>query len=267
MAAESSTSPAVGRALDVLTYLAAHTRAVPAAAIARDLEIPRSSLYHLLTVLTQRGFVTYLPEARGYTLGAAAYHLTSAWSQHEELERLARPVMRGIASRCHITAHLGILRGPNTLYLLKESPAATSAASAETEPELVTAVGVLLPAHLTANGRAILAHLGESNVRAIYSRPGDFVSRTGRGPRGIEELLGALAVDRQRGWSEENELVNAGLRSAGAVIFDLHGLPIAALSCTWRSRVAMRDPAPIVATLREGSAEITRRLHGVTPAP
>lgn len=257
MAKGSSTSPAVGRALDLLSYLAQRTGTVTASTLARDLALPRSSVYHILTVLTERGFTVYVPEARGYALGAAAYQLASAFTMHDQLERLARPVLRTVAAAAGITVHLGILRGASTLYLLKEYPPRQS----ELEPPLVTAVGVLLPAHLTANGRAILAHLPPEQLRALYSRPGDFVSRTGRGPRTLEELQTALALERAQGWSEEVELIAAGLRSAAAPIFDLHGQPVAAISSTWRSRVALRDPSELIGHLVDGAREITRRLQ------
>lgn len=259
MTPTSSTSPAVGRALDILTHLSSQAGPVGAAAIARDLGLPRSSTYHILTVLAERGFVLHVPESNGWALGAAAYGLTSAYTAHEGLERLARPVMRTLAAEQSVTVHLGILRGPLTLYLLKEAPA-----DATDDPSLVTAVGVLLPAHLTANGRSILAQLPESTVRALYTRPGDFVSRTGRGPRGLGDLLAELAPERERGWSEEVELVTPGLRSAGVAILDLHGMPTAALSCTWRARVPARDTEPIVAALVAGADEVTRRLGGPT---
>ncbi len=259
--AESSTSPAVGRALDILSYLSQRTGTVEASAIGRDLDLPRSSTYHILTVLAERGFVVYVPEARGYALGAAAFQLASSFTAHEPLERLSRPVMARIAAKLGIVVHLGILRGNNTLYLLKEHPPSQG----DLEPTLVTAVGVLLPAHLTANGRAILAQLGEANVRALYRRPGDFVSRTGRGPRSIAELLAELETEHKQGFSEEIELVTAGLRSAAVAVFDLHSQPLAALSCTWRSRIAARERDPIIDVLRAGAGEITRRLQGRTP--
>ena len=68
----SSTSPAVGRALDVLLYLARRSGPVSGAAIMRDLGMPRSSAYHLLEVLTERGFVVHLPDQRTYGLGVSA---------------------------------------------------------------------------------------------------------------------------------------------------------------------------------------------------
>ena len=256
--AGSSASPAVGRALDIVTHLSRQAGPVGASAIARDLGLPRSSTYHILTVLAERGFALHVPESRGWVLGAGAYGLTSAYTPHEGLERLARPVMRALAAEQGVTVHLGILRGPLTLYLVKEGPVAASG----DEPSLVTAVGVLLPAHLTATGRAILAQLADATVRALYTRPGDFVSRTGRGPRGLADLLAELAPERERGWSEEVELVTPGLRSVGAAVFDLHAQPVAALSCTWRAHVPARDSEPIVAGLLAGAAEVSRRLGG-----
>ncbi len=82
----------------VLTYLAQRTGTVPASTIARDLDLPRSSVYHILTVLTERGFTVYVPEARGYALGASAYRLASAFTMHDQLERMARPVLRSVSA-------------------------------------------------------------------------------------------------------------------------------------------------------------------------
>ena len=49
----TSSVPAAEQALAVLRYLARHSGPVPAATIARDLGLPRSTTYHLLAVLTR----------------------------------------------------------------------------------------------------------------------------------------------------------------------------------------------------------------------
>ena len=82
---------AAGQALAVLQLIARHPEPVPAAAIARDLGLPRSSVYHLLAVLRREGFVTHLPEERRYGLGVAAFELGSAYTRQEPLQRIARP--------------------------------------------------------------------------------------------------------------------------------------------------------------------------------
>ena len=80
--------------------------------------------------------------------------------------------------------------------------------------------------------------------------------------RGLADLLAELAPERERGWSEEVELVTPGLRSVGAAVFDLHAQPVAALSCTWRARLALRQGEEVVDALVTGAAELTRRLAG-----
>ena len=63
---------------------------------------------------------------------------------------------------------------------------------------LVTEVGVRLPAHLTASGRAILAHLPAAQVRALYPDREAFVERNGTGPSSLSGLRAILAETRQR---------------------------------------------------------------------
>ncbi|MGA5296127.1 IclR family transcriptional regulator [Streptomyces koyangensis] len=260
----SSTSPAVGRALDILLLLAGRTGPVRAGVLARELGMPRSSAYHILAVLVERGFVTYLPGERAYGLGVAAFEIGSAYLRHEPLERLAQPVVRRLAGRLGLTVHLGVVYGAETVYLLKERPLRVSGVSA-TATALVTDIGVRLPAHLTASGRAILAHLPEAQVRALYPRPGDLITRTGRGPRSLTELLDLLAADRARGWSEETELVSEGLRSLGTAVFDHHGHPVAALSTTWRRHYAPHDPGRVREALGRAAARLTSAVSGRAP--
>ena len=73
--------PAARQAVRVLTYLAAQAGPSPAAAVAQGLGLPRSTVYHLLSVLVDEGFVTHLPEEHRYGLGTASLALGSASSR------------------------------------------------------------------------------------------------------------------------------------------------------------------------------------------
>jgi IclR family transcriptional regulator, acetate operon repressor len=258
----SSTSPAVGRALDILVRLAQRPRPIQASALARDLGVPRSSVYHILRVLMDRGFVVYVPGERAYGLGVTALEIGSAYLRHEPLERLAQPILHRLARQLGQTVHLGILHGNETVYLLKERPRSGPAA----DVSLVTDIGVRLPAHLTANGRAILAALPDAQVKALYSRRSDLILRTGRGPRTLTDLRRVLAQTRTRGWAEETELITEGLQSAAASVFDHNGRPVAALSSTWRRRVSAREPDAVGEILRDGADRLTAQIAGQAPA-
>src|SRR6478735_2425585 len=141
--------PAAENTLRILEYLGAQRGPMPAASIAHALGLPRSSVYHLLTVLLEHGFVLHFPEAKRYGLGVATYELSSAFSRQEPLTRLGRPILAGLVDAIGESGHVAVLHGRDVVYIAEER--------APRRPRLVTDVGVRLPAHLTASGRALLA--------------------------------------------------------------------------------------------------------------
>jgi DNA-binding IclR family transcriptional regulator len=165
--------PAARHTLHILTYLAAQRGPVPAAVIAQALGLPRSTVYRLLGVLGELGFVLHFPEARRYGIGLAAFELSSGFSRQEPLARLGRPILAGLVDRIGESAHLAVLHGRDVIYLVEER--------APRRPALVTDVGVRLPSHLTASGRALLATLPLPQVRALFPDRSAFVQRAGSG--------------------------------------------------------------------------------------
>lgn len=271
----SSDVPALRNGLAVLRLLASRAGPVSAAVIARELGLPRSSTYHLLAELCAAGFTTHLPEERRYGLGVSSFELGSAYLRHEPLERLARPRLRKLAEHTGLNAHLGVLHGAQTLYLVKEQPR---------QPQtLVTDVGVRLPGQLTASGRAILAHLSAAEVRALFPSTASFVDRTGRGPSDLPMLRRLLAVERRRGWAVEDGHVTAGFASVAAAVFDHGGRPIAAISATTRhfctplgedARAPDEPDAEcgeewpeLAAMVTESAADLTTRIGGHPASP
>ncbi|RKT85505.1 DNA-binding transcriptional regulator, IclR family [Saccharopolyspora antimicrobica] len=255
----SSDVPALRRGLAVLRLLAGRAGPVSAGVIARDLELPRSTTYHLLAELVAAGFVTHLPEERRYGLGMAAFELGSAYLRHDPLERLAGPLLRRLVDEVGATAHLGVLHGGESLYLIKERPS---------QPQtLVTDVGVRLPAQLTASGRAMLAHLPAAQVRALLPSNERFVRRTDRGPRNLPELRRLLAAELRLGWTVEDGFVTAGFASVASPVFDHGGRPIAAISVTFRHLCegpCAETWPDLAAQVHRTAAELTTRISGRT---
>src|SRR3954454_21451597 len=191
-----------GQALAVLQLIARHPEPVPAAAIARDLGLPRSSVYHLLAVLRREGFVTHLVEERRYGLGVAAFELGSAYTRQEPLQRIARPVLARLVDSTTHNAHLAVLHGRDVLYVVEER--------ASGRPPLVTDVGVRLPAQLAASGRAVLAALPAPQVQALFPDRAAFVQRHGAGPTTLAALRQLLVDVRTRGYAREDGEIPPG---------------------------------------------------------
>ena len=260
---KSSRVPALRQGLAVLRVLAGKAGPVTAAAVAREVGLPRSTTYHLLAELGEAGFVTHLAEERRYGLGVAAFELGSAYLRHDPLERLAKPILRRLIERTRQTAHLGVLHGRETLYLIREQPA---------NPYLtVTDVGVRLPAQLPASGRAMLAHLPAAQVRALFPDRDGFIIRTGRGPARLPALRRKLAEDRGRGWAVEDGYVTAGYASVAAPVFDHAAHPIAAISTTFPHRCERATECgatwpELAEETRRAAAELPARIGGPAAA-
>ena len=240
--------PAATRTLRVLRFLAAQPTPVPLERIARAVGMPRSSAYHLLAAMAEEGFVVHLPEERRYGLGVAAFEVATGYARQEPLQRMARRPLATLVDETGESAHLAVMHGRDVLYVLEER--------APGRPPLVTDVGVRLPAHLTASGRAMLAALPAAQVRALYPDRGAFVQRHGTGPTSLSALRALLAETRQRGWAVEHGEVTPGLSSVAAPVLDHNGHPVAGVALTYAAG-AQGDLAPRV---RRVADALTARL-------
>lgn len=251
----SSSIPAATRTVALLRELARSPRPVPATTLARALDLPRSTVYHLLAVLEREGMVVHLPEERRWGLGVGAFEIGSAYLRHDGLSRLAGPLLRELAAATRATVHLGVLDGRDTLYLLKEQPAQAAV--------LVTEVGVRLPAHLTASGRALLADVGRAQLTALYPDRGALADRTGRGPRTRAALRRTLAEESARGWSLEDGEVTPGVWSVAAAARDHTGRAVASIGASRRASDADASAAEdLAAAVVATSDRLTGRLGG-----
>lgn len=252
----SSKVPAADQTLAILTHLAAQRGPVPAATIAAALGIPRSTVYHLLAVMQERGFIVHLPEERRYGLGIAAFELSSGFSRQQPLARLGRPLVAALVDRLGESGHLAVLHGRDVLYLVEER--------APRRPSLVTDVGVRLPAHLTATGRAMLAVLPPAQLRALYP---DVAAFAGRAALDGDEhawsygrLKRVLAVVREQGWAGEDGEVTGGLASVGSVVLDHVGWPAAAIAVTYPDAAPETEVARYVSAVQEAASTLARRI-------
>lgn len=250
-----SNAPAAAQALDILTLLSRHVAPMPASAIARDLGLPRSTVYHLLTVLRERDFVVHLPDERRYGLGTAAFELGSAYSRQEPLRWIAHTVLARLVADTTHNGHFAVLDGRDTLYLIEER--------AQGRPSLVTDVGVRLPATLTASGLAMLAALPPQHVRALWPSRRDLLRRHDRGPASLTELRAALVETRRDGYAVEDGSVTPGFASVATAVLDHNGHPQAAVALTFPSEegdaASRRTLARQVAA---ASSTIAHRIHG-----
>ena len=165
--------------------------------------------------------------------------------------------MADLADRCRNSAHLSVLLGRDVVYVIEER--------APGRPLLITDVGVRLPAHATASGRAMLAALPQQQVRALYPDKDAFGAGDDQAPASLSALRRVLVEVRRDGWAGEDGEVTPGLASRAMPVLDGNGYPVAAVAVTFP--LEERTPqlldeitAEIGATVRT----LSRRLGGVS---
>ncbi|THE07674.1 IclR family transcriptional regulator [Microbacterium oleivorans] len=244
--------PAADQTLRILRFLAHQRGPVAAQTVATQLDLPRSSVYHLLAAMESHGFVVHLEGDRRWGLGTAAFELAGGYARQEPLARLGRPIVAQLADRAGESAHLAVMTGRDVLYIVEER--------APRRPTLITDVGVRLPAHLTATGRAMLAALPREQVRALFPDAASLsAERTGRGPGRPRELRELLRQTRADGHATEDGEVTLGFRSIGVAVRDHAEWPAAAIAITWPED-AQVDPIRLADLAIDAAADLSRRI-------
>lgn len=242
----SSTVKSAERLLDVLNLLSRLDRPVTAMYISSELEIPRSSAYHLLNVMKERNFVTHRSADGTWELGVGSLEVGLAYLRSGSLQRAARVVLPEIAARSGQTAHLAILQGTEVLYIDKEAPPGMGV-------QLVTSIGTRLPAHLTAVGRAILAYLPEQQLRALYGDDRLPPMTDTEGPE-VERLLQDLAVVAESGFASDEGMITEGISCLAVPVLAPDRAPAAAIGLTFLTAQVDADEEKRLSDLLTGAA-------------
>lgn len=240
-----------GGVLRILRFLAAQPHPLPASRIAAAVGLPRSTVYRLLATLRAEGFVVHLADDRAWGLGVTAYEVGSGYTRQAPLQRLARQSMARLVDTVGESAHLAVLYGRDVVYVIEER--------ATGRPSLVTDVGVRLPAHLTASGRAMLAALPPAQVRALFPDRSAFVHRADAGPATPSALRAVLAETRQRGHAREDGEITPGFASVAAAVLDHNGHPVASVAVTYPGDTLV-DPDDLARPVISTAAALSRRL-------
>lgn len=120
-------------------------------------DLPRSTTYRILDQLAQLNWLER--EDTRYRLGWRALALGGD-NGRDELRAVTAPLLHELYLRTRLVAHLSVLDGTDLVYLDK-----VGGRCASTIP---TCVGGRVPAHWTAEGRAMLAMLAPDRLASLY---------------------------------------------------------------------------------------------------
>jgi DNA-binding IclR family transcriptional regulator len=215
-------APAVDRALDILEFMATHPRPYGTTELARCLNIPINSVFRILKRLTERDYTIQDPASGNYQLSTRVFSLGMSLYTRFELRQRARPHLEWLCRETEETCQLQVPHGDQMLVLDTVSP--------EVQFYLRVVPGSLVYYHPNAYGKAVLAFMGDDDVKQVL--PSRLTSLT---PKTIvlrTELLQQLERTRQTGLAYDNEEYTSGILCIGAPVFDVQGKVVAGLGVT-----------------------------------
>lgn len=208
---------ATSKVLAVLEALGDHRRF---ADLVNATGLPKSSVHRILQDLVRSGFCT-IDDAGGYLPGPKLMGLAGRVFGRLDTFSSADPALERLRARTGATVHLAVLAGDEAIYVRK--------LEASKPYRMASRIGMSIPLHCTAIGKALLAGLPRPDVREIVTRTGQ-AKRTPNTRTTLDALATDLDVSAGRGWALDDEENEMGVVCVGAAVRDATGRVVAAVS-------------------------------------
>ncbi len=213
------TVPALERGLRLLACFSPAQPVWNAPELARSLQLPRSTVFRMLTTLETSGYLQR--SGTDYRLGLAVLRLGYDYLSTQPLAQLAEPVLQGLCDALGMTSNLALLDGTSVVYVARITPPGAFQGAVR--------VGSRLPAHATVLGRALLQDQDAAQLSALFG--GDELPQFSEStPRHVEDLAQLLAQDRQRGYAMGEGFYEPGISSIAAPVRGVGGEVVAGLA-------------------------------------
>lgn len=244
--------PALERGLAILQLFNRQQRVLTAAEMARELRIPRTTVFRLVQTLLRLGFLER--DHDNYRIGSAVLRLGFEYIASLEVAELARPIVDQLRDRTGFSAQLVTRDGRDVVVTLRAAGPSTFASNVH--------VGTRLPAHGTILGRVLLSGCDDAALKQLY--PERSLPRVSdHAPRTLAELKQLLHEDRARGYATSEAFFEADISAVAAPVRDHSGQVVAALS------VAVQRPTlepkelreRLIAEVTAGAAQLSHRLN------
>jgi len=183
--------------------------------VARDMGLSRSTVHRMLATLSHHEFVEQDEYSRAYRPGPALVDIGLAVVSKIDIRAISHSSLLELRDLTGETTHVGIMRGAASVLFLD---------SVESDRIVRTGsrIGLVLPAHSTATGKALLAELADDEVAALYPS-GVLEAPTPRALTTVGELLDQLAEVRRLGYAVNHGESEDDVAAVAAAVRDKHG--------------------------------------------
>ncbi len=221
-AADKNVVQSLAKGFRVLEAFTAEASELTLAEVARRTGSDNATAFRLLNTLVMLGYVEKVPDSRRFRLTLKCLALGFNAIARADLRALARPVLRTLVGEVNEAASVGVLDGPDVVYIERIQAGLTRLG-------VDVRIGSRVPVYATAIGQAILSGLPRpTQIDILERRPRDPLTQYTL--TGLPTLLERLDAVRARGYALSDQETVLGLRVLAAPVVDVDGVPVAGLS-------------------------------------
>ena len=248
--------PSVLKGAHLLDVVAASRNPFSLAELSQTLGLPKSSVLSLCTSLTQAGLLTRFEDGT-YHLGTHLVDLAHAYLSRTDLTQEFGRAWDSLRTLPGESAVLAVLDGADVVYVACRNGSQPFA--------LTYRIGMRLPAHCTASGKALLSTMSDERVRQLYH--GRKLERLTRHSRNsVKALLSDLEAVRGQGYAVDDEETREGMCCYGAPVFDATGRQaVAAVALSMMKSAGSTRMADLAVKTIHELAELMSHRLGMIP--
>jgi DNA-binding IclR family transcriptional regulator len=222
--------------------------------ISRKLGFHKATVSRILLNLTRHGFLHQNPKTKKFILGPTILTLagTVRQSLNNNMLHIAKPFVDDLRDRIKETVILEVISGENTIIVyIAEGPR---------HIRIAGTVGDILPAHVAAGAKAILAFSSPSVWKRFFNaKLPSYTENTITDPKVLHEQFEDI---RRQGFAFDKEEHDIGINAIGAPIFNNEEKPVASIVVAGPSqRITWDGDSTYVPKVKETAAKISAQLY------
>lgn len=253
--------PSWDKGFEVLQRVADSPGAFGVRELAREVDLPKSSVHYLVTQLAESGLVVRQPDTGKYAPGGRLIRLAIRVMAKVSARTQALPVLRQLAQRFNETVYYCLFDHEHDLVI------PVDLVESSHNLRFVVDVGESLPLYCGSTSKAIMAHLPESEVQAVIAATG-LARVTPDTITDPAELLADLEKTRRRGYSVSYGERQAQVVGFGSAVLDNAGRVVGEITMTIpKARFVPGTEAVFGSAVREAAAQVSASLGYFPPEP
>lgn len=233
---------AVMRAVRILEAIASSEQPPPLAAICREVDLPKATVYRILGTLEHAGYIAREPGTKVYATGARLNRLAGAVLVHSPSRSARHAILEELVEQTGETCNLTVPQGNHVLYLDR--------VEASWPLKITFSAGSSVPMHASASGKLFLAAMPR-RARERFARAAPLVAYTNKTLVDPSALLLELETIRERGYATDDEEYLEGICGLAVPVRNPDGALVAAVAVH----------APVGRTNLRQASEFLPQLH------